>query len=201
VSTAGGSTAGPSTSGSASPQGTPSASSTTARGLAGAKSLASCRAKVRAADKVLAEAKIGVTHWATHVQAQTDANHGKITVGQMNGTFKATRLAGPADQSRYHKALVRYRDLKGSCQPVRGADSSVAASLAKCADRARAQRPVLAAAANGMADWRSHLAAMQRSRMTHVHDAQGVWLRAWRAAPPHIRAYEKAVQHFDAPSC
>lgn len=201
VSTAGGSTAEASASASPSPQSTPTATSTAAGSPAGAKSLASCRAKVRAADKVLAEAKIGVTHWAAHVQAQTDANSDKITVGQMNGKFKVTRLEGPADQSRYRKALTAYEDLKGSCKPVSGADSSVAASLGKCADRAQAQRPVLAAAAVGMADWRSHLAAMQRSRMTHVDDAEGVWLRAWRAAPPHIRAYQKAVAHFDAPSC
>jgi hypothetical protein len=156
---------------------------------------------VRAADKVLAEAKIGIKHWATHVQAQTDANNSKISVGQMNAKFKVTRLAGPADQSRYRKALATYQEQKGSCQRVAGAAASVAASLAKCDDRARAQRPVLAAAADGMADWRSHLAAMQRSRMTHVAHPEAVWLRAWRAAPPHIRAYDKAVANFDAPRC
>jgi hypothetical protein len=201
VSTAANSTAAPSGSSSASPQSTPTASGTAASSAAGTKALESCRAKVQAADKVLAEAKIGITHWAAHVQAQTDANNDKISVGQMNGKFKETRLEGPADQSRYRKALAGYDDLKGSCKPVSGADSSVAASLGKCADRAAAQRPVLAAAADGMADWRSHLAAMQRSRMTHVPDAEGVWLRAWRAAPPHIRAYQKAVKNFDAPSC
>jgi hypothetical protein len=201
VSTAGGSTGGPSNSASASPQSTPTASSTAAGSPAGVKALASCRAKVRAADQVLAQAKTGITHWAAHVQAQTDANKKKISDAQMTGKFKVTRLEGPADQRRYRKALTTYQNLKGSCRPVSGAGSSVAASLAKCSDRAQAQRPVLAAAADGMADWRSHLAAMRRSRMTHVPDAEGVWLRAWRAAPPHIRAYQKAVQHFDAPTC
>ena len=60
---------------------------------------------------------------------------------------------------------------------------------------------MLAAAADGMADWKSHLAAMQRNAEDHVRNAQGVWLRAWRAAPPHIKAYKKAAADFDAPKC
>ena len=60
---------------------------------------------------------------------------------------------------------------------------------------------MMAAGADGMADWKSHVAAMQRNAETHVRNAQGVWLAAWRAAPPHIKAYKKAAADFDAPKC
>ena len=60
---------------------------------------------------------------------------------------------------------------------------------------------MLAAADDVMRDWRNHLADMQRSRETHVKNAQGVWIRAYRAAPPNINAYEKAIENFDAPRC
>ncbi|HEY5820541.1 MAG TPA: hypothetical protein VIT20_01105 [Propionibacteriaceae bacterium] len=164
--------------------------------------LVGCQFKVRAADKVLEQARTGVLHWATHVQAQTDANSSKITVTAMKGKFTKTRLAGPADQKRYADALSAYSKLDGSCNSVKGADSATDDALADCKDRAEDQKPVLAAAANGMKDWRTHLAAMQRSKEGHVDDAQGVWIAAWRAAPPHINAYKKAAKDFeDAPSC
>ena len=119
----------------------------------------------------------------------------------MGALFKKTRLAGPADQQRYRDALSKYEDLNGSCDKVKGATASVAEKLSNCRDRAKAQKPVLAAAADGMADWKSHLAAMQRNATTHVPHAESVWLRAWRAAPPHIEAYKKAAADFDAPKC
>jgi hypothetical protein len=163
--------------------------------------LTACQKKVRQGDRVLKQAKTGVGHWATHVQAQTDADNSRITVAEMAGTFKSTRLAGPADQKRYADALFDYRKLKGSCRAVKGAPKAVAAALAKCAQRAREQQPVMTAAAAAMKDWRSHLAAMQRSSEGHVANAEEVWLRAWRAAPPHIKAYKKAAAAFDAPAC
>ena len=52
-----------------------------------------------------------------------------------------------------------------------------------------------------MGDWKSHLADMQRSREVHVDNAQQVWLEAYRAAPPNINAYEKALRRFDPPRC
>ncbi len=193
------STAQPTSTGS--PSSKPSASPTKTAKPVGAKALKACQRKVRAADDVLAAAKVGVRHWAIHVQAQTDANAARITPKAMNALFKETRLAGPADHQRYGDALDTYEDLNGSCDKVEGASAKVADKLSDCRDRARAQKPVLAAAADGMADWKSHLAAMQRNAESHVRDAQGVWLRAWRAAPPHIKAYKKAAADFDAPKC
>lgn len=177
----------------------PQPSASSARQAASA--LSACQLKVRQADRVLQEAKTGIGHWAEHVQAQTDANADVISVEKMDGTFKQTRLAGPADQKRYADALSDYRELKGSCQPVKGAPESDAQSLADCAQRSQAQQPVLAAAAAGMKDWRSHLAAMQRSREGHVENAEEIWLKAWRAAPPHINAYQNAAANLDAPTC
>ncbi len=165
------------------------------------KALKACQSRVRAADDVLAAGKTGTLHWAAHVQAQTDANKSKITVTEMKARFKESRLAGPADQQRYADALSTYKDLSGSCGKVKGAEDKVAGKLADCNERAKAQKPLLAATANGMADWKSHLAAMQRSSEGHVANAQGVWLRAWRAAPPHINAYKQAAADFHAPNC
>ena len=163
--------------------------------------MTACQRKVDAADKVLSAARTGVLHWATHVQAETDADAGKISTSLMQARFAKTRVAGPGDQSRYAKARSEYQKLDGSCAKVKGASASVAGKLADCRERADAQKPVLAAAANGMADWKNHLAAMQRSREGHVRNAQGVWLEAWRAAPPHINAYKKAYANFRAPKC
>jgi cytoskeletal protein RodZ len=168
---------------------------------AGGKVLTDCRASVRAADRTVAAAEVGLKHWSEHVQAQTDANVGKITATKMDGVFKRTRLAGPDDQKRYHDAVKAADNLSGSCQAPAGASASVKQKLSDCAARSKAQQPLLKAAKDGMDDWKSHLAAMQRSRMGHVHDAQGVWIRAWRAAPPHIKAFKKLDQSFDAPSC
>jgi hypothetical protein len=167
----------------------------------GTSELKGCRAKVEAADTVLAAADEGVGHWSEHVQAQTDANAGDISPDKMDAIFKRTRLAGPDDVTAYSDAKKSYADASGSCAPVTGASTKISDDLSACHERSEAQQPVLEAAADGMADWKSHLAAMQRSRMGHVHDAEGVWIKAWRAAPPHIKAYQKAVKNFDAPHC
>jgi hypothetical protein len=83
---------------------TPSPASATAK-----KALEACQAKVSAADEVLKQGKIGVLHWATHVQAQRDNLDDKITVEQMKARFKKTRLKGPDDLKRYDDA----------CRPTR----------------------------------------------------------------------------------
>ena len=41
-----------------------------------------------------------------------------------------------------------------------------------------------------MRDWKNHLADMQRSRETHVKNAQGVWLRAYGRLPRNQRVRE-----------
>lgn len=154
------------------------------------------------ADDLLAAEKAGVGHWAEHVQAQTAANADRITVDEMNAIFTRTRLAGRDDQDRYDEAVTGYADADGSCAAVAGASQQDAAALARCRDRFDEQQPVLQAGDAAMADWRSHLAAMTRSRTHHLDDAEEIWINAWRAAPPHLRAYENAIATFrDAPDC
>jgi hypothetical protein len=165
------------------------------------QALEACQEKVSAAEKVIKEAETGVGHWAGHVQSQRLADEGKIDIDEMKARFKATRLKGPADQKRYHDAVTAYEKQDGSCSEVEDAPKAIAASLEKCANKSSDQKPVMSAGAKGMKDWASHLAAMQRNKMGHVSDPQGVWLRAYRAAPTNINAFHKAMDNYDPPNC
>ena len=166
------------------------------------RAMKACQQRVQAADEVLAQAKTGIDHWSTHVGAQRDADKGEISPEKQKSIFKATRLKGSADQKRYAEAQRAYdRVRNASCGKAAGADAKVAAALASCQERARAQGAVMKAAAGAMGDWKSHLAAMQRSREFHVDNAQQVWLDAYRAAPKNLNAYARAVQAFDPPGC
>lgn len=165
------------------------------------RAMADCRDRVRAADRVLEAAEPGIAHWAAHVDAEGRAEAGKITADEQKNIFMRTRLAGPTDQQRYTKAINAHRKIKASCGKVEDADATIRTVMAKCQKRSKAQQPVLEAAADAMKDWKNHLADMQRSRQVHVQNAQVIWLKAYRAAPPHIKAYDKAVDRFDAPHC
>jgi hypothetical protein len=165
------------------------------------RALAACQAGVRARDDVIEAASTGVGHWSEHVQAQADVYAGKISTEAMDDIFKRTRLAGPDDVRRYEEAVSTSQDSSTDCEPISGAPTEISDQLESCQQRSEAQQPVLKAGADGMDDWKSHLADMRRSRMHHVDDAQGVWLRAWRAAPGHIKAYQQASEEFDAPKC
>jgi hypothetical protein len=150
------------------------------------------------------EGKTGVLHWAEHIRAQKDNLAGKATVEDMKARFKKTRLKGPGDLNRYNRALSTYVDLKGSCGKVAGANSAVAASLKKCNQRARAQRPVLEATAAGMKDWKAHQKFMQRNAQHEAgspSEAQATWLKQYYAAPKNISAFKKATKNFEAPRC
>ena len=187
-----------------SPSPSPKASSTTKPANAAAKALDACRQKVKAADKVRKEGKIGVLHWAEHVQAQKDYLNGKASTEEMKARFKKTRLKGPADLRRYDDALSTYKDLEGSCAKVKGAESEVAATLAKCQKRSEAQKPLMEATAAGMKDWKNHQKFMQRNALHREGTpsaAQTSWLSQYRAAPKNINAFKKADRNFDAPSC
>jgi hypothetical protein len=168
------------------------------------QALEACQAKVRAADEVIKQGTTGVEHWAGHIQAQKDGNAGKISPEQMKARFKATRLKGPGDLTRYDDARSAYKDLEGSCEPVDGADSAVAASLVACEERSNAQEPLMAATAAGMKDWKSHLTFMQRNALHQAGtpgQALDTWLKQYDAAPKNINAFKKATAKFDAPSC
>ena len=166
-----------------------------------AAALKACRAKVQAADKVMAAGRNGMRHWSQHVQAQTDAFAGRITIKKMDDIFDRTMKAGDEDEARYTEAIKDHEHLDGSCGAVGGAPAEISSQLARCAKRGRAQRLVLAAAADGMADWTKHLGDMRRSKQGKIHNPQKKWLKTWRAAPPHIKAHKKAVSRFSAPEC
>jgi hypothetical protein len=163
--------------------------------------LKACRANVDAADKVLAVGKDGMRHWSEHIQAQTDANAEEITLAEMDAIFDRTMKAGHHDETRWADAIQAHQETSGSCQDVPGAPTEVANQLARCAERRRAQEPVLSAAHDGMADWTKHLGEMRRSLKGKIHNPQKKWLQTWRAAPPHINAYKQAVGRFSAPDC
>ena len=175
---------------------------TTAASSAALKALDACRNRVQAADEVLKQARTGVLHWSAHVDAERRAAEGDITPADRQRIFKETRLQGPGDQKRYAAALRAYGDAKdATCGKTKGADAKVAVALAKCGRRSSAQATVMAAAAPAMGDWKQHLADMQRTRELHNADAQQVWIEAYKAAPPNINAYVKAVRNFKAPTC
>jgi hypothetical protein len=185
-----------------SPSPSPTTSPTT--NTAAAKALEACQERVRAADAVLNVGKIGVSHWATHVQAQADNFDGKINVEEMRARFKKTRLKGPGDLKRYNEAVATYEDLEGSCAKVKGAAVAVAASLKKCNERSKAQQAVLEATAGGMKDWKAHQKLMQANAAHQAGtptEAQAAWLKQYRAAPKNISKFKKATKNFEAPRC
>jgi hypothetical protein len=168
------------------------------------EALAACQAKVQAADEVIEQGKTGVEHWAEHIQAQKDNIDGKATVDEMKARFKATRLAGPEDLKRYNDAKAAYEDLDGSCGEVEGADTDVAAALADCSERSKAQKPLMAATADGMKDWKNHLAFMARNAIHEAgtpKEAAATWWRQYTAAPKNINAFKEATENFEAPDC
>jgi hypothetical protein len=182
----------------------PSPTTSATADAAAAKALEACQQRVRAADAVLKQGKIGVLHWTAHVQAQTDNFDGKIDVEEMRARFKKTRVKGPADLKRYNEALSTYEDLEGSCSKVRAADTAVAASLKKCNERSKAQKPLLEATADGMKDWKAHQKQMQANvehQAGSPSQAQAAWLKQYRAAPKNINAFKKATKNFEAPRC
>lgn len=200
--TTGPSTSGPSATESASaespePSATaaPSASAAAA-GADWAAVVADCQQRVKSRDTVIARAATGIDHWSQHVQAQTDANAGRISVAGMKKSFMRTRLLGPSDVASYRGALDLAAARSGSCATPADAPAKVAATLAGCSARIAAQKPVLVAGSRGMHDWDSHLAAMRRNKMHHVDNAQQIWIAAWRAAPDHIKDFDKAAATY-----
>jgi hypothetical protein len=183
----------------------PSPSVTTDPASAAAqKAFEACQAKVQAADEVIKQGKTGVEHWAGHIQAQKDGNAGKITPEEMKARFKATRLKGPGDLERYNDALSAYKDLDGSCGEQEAADSVVAAALADCNTRSKAQKPLMSATDAAMDDWKGHLTFMQRNALHQAgtpSEALQTWLDQYNAAPKNLNAFKKATDSFEAPSC
>jgi hypothetical protein len=161
-----------------------------------------CAADVSRAEKVVAAAGDGVSSWNSHVQARTDMLNGRMSVSEMDDMWERTRLAGPVGQQRFRDALDSY-DAKSSCDDLRSSSQAGQAS-AGCVARFDTAAKAVDAAEAAMKDWKSHLdnmAAYAAGEMTR-DEAQTRWVRAWRDAPVHIKAYEKAREALsDAPPC
>ena len=173
----------------------------TEKGTDAAAALAACRAGVDAGNKVMAAAAVGMRHWSDHVDAQTDANAGRISVGRMNEIFTRTRLLGPDDEKKYADAVAAHEAHSADCETSDEMPADLADQMERCAERKQAQQPVLQTAEAGMTDWMRHQDQMRASRAGHSAHPQRTWLRTWRAAPPKIEAYERAVADFEAPDC
>jgi hypothetical protein len=184
----------------AAPSRTPSPTATE-KGTDAAAVLAACQARVDAGDKLMAAAAVGMRHWSDHVQAQTDANAGRISARRMDRIFTRTRRLGPDDERKYRDAVAAHEGQSAGCEPSDGAPPDVADRLERCVQREQAQQPVLQTAGAGMTDWIRHQDQMRASRAGHAAHPQRTWLRTWRAAPPKIEAYEQAVADFEAPDC
>lgn len=186
------------------PTETPAAGSSASGGAGDVQSvLSNCQTLAAAQDAVLDEAATGIGHWDEHIQAQTDAFDGKIDADELGAIFARTRLAGPDDQKRYAKVLKAKNKTTATCSSETiSADQAADLAISQCLARVALQQKSLTAAADAMGDWRQHLKDMQRSRHEHVPEAQEIWLAAWRAAPPHLKAWDKASDRMDAaPTC
>lgn len=167
-------------------------------------SLQQCRTRTKAADAVFDRAKTGVDHWSEHVQAQNDADAGRITATQMQAIFKRTRLAGPDDVSAYKKVTTAYTSVDKTCSDdeTTADQSNLAEQLNACRSRDATLTKAMTTADAAMADWTDHLAAMKRSAGGHVHNAQDIWIAAKDAAPPNLNAFDKARRMVaKAPTC
>ncbi len=165
--------------------------------------LRACAREITAAQKVVSAAKPGVAHWHQHVQARTDMLEGRMSVSKMDAMWKATRLAGPADQRRFRGAMDSYHP-SPACTHLGSVPAADKKAAADCRVRYRRAQTAVDAAKAAMADWRSHLndmAAFAAGKVS-TQQAQDNWVEAWSSAPPHIKAYEKARTALnDAPSC
>jgi cytoskeletal protein RodZ len=167
-------------------------------GAAATTAMRACATEVSRAAAVVSAAAQGVTDWSSHVQARTDMLQGRISVDAMDAIWKRTRLAGPADQTRFKAARSDYHST-AHCAHLGGGSAAAA-----CVARSKAATSAVAAAEAAMHDWESHLAnmAMYANHQMSSVMAQTKWVSAWRNAPTHIDAYRSARAALDdAPAC
>jgi hypothetical protein len=165
-----------------------------------------CRDSTAAAQAAVDAARIGVDHWAAHVQARTDLLAGKITEDEMRAIWKATRLAGPNDVAALTKAVAAYEPQADACGQVERstAPSDRAARVEHCLQRHEAAQAVVDAGRAAVGDWESHLEAMARFKAGDFDaaHAQHLWVQAWEKAPVNINAFRTADQALQkAPAC
>lgn len=155
--------------------------------------LSACVRELAAADAVIAAARIGVGHWAEHVQSRADLLAGNKPKAEVSAIWKRTRQAGPADLQRYEAAVAALARFNGSCSAVSASTSEPEVAEA-CKRRAQVVAGTLAAARAAMGDWRSHQAAMAAHKAGDFDaaHAQMMWVAAWTAAPANLEAFKAA---------
>lgn len=162
--------------------------------------LSSCREQVDRADAAIGAGRTGIDHWNRHVQAQTDALAGRISGGQLATILRETREPGDHDVSAWLAARNAWKDDPTACSGVTGASPADAAALGSCGRRLNALRAALPPAAAAMKDWEHHLSSMTLDEQ--LGEANQEWLAAWKTAPDHIQAWQKADEKLGgAPAC
>ncbi|WP_410790440.1 hypothetical protein [Kribbella sp. C-35] len=155
---------------------------------AGEDAMSGCARELAAAENVLAAARVGIGHWAEHVQARTELLAG--IKPKVSAIWKGTRLAGPADLQRYDDDAKVLATLSGVCSAV----TATSSELSVCKRRAQVVGDALATGRAAMGDWRSHQAAMAAHKAGDFDaaHAQTLWVAAWTAAPKNINAFKAA---------
>lgn len=170
--------------------------------LAQADPVTACIAEVQAADAEVAAAAVGIGHWAEHIKARTDLLSGAQPKEVTKAIWKRTREAGPADLTRYDRAVAEHKRSTGACdRAVKDGDGQ---QLATCLQRLRVLQNAVTTGAAGMADWRAHQAAMAAHKAGEIDaaHAQTMWVAAWAAAPKNINAFKTASAAVaTAPAC
>jgi hypothetical protein len=165
--------------------------------------LAACVAEVAAADAEVGAARVGIGHWIEHIQARTDLLSGAKSEEVTKAIWKRTREAGPADLSRYQRAVAEHAQRSGACGRA-AKSSSASPQLSACQLRLRVLNQAVAAGAAGMGDWKAHQDAMAAHKAREIDSAhaQTLWVAAWAAAPKNINAFKAAdAETRTAPAC
>jgi len=174
---------------------TPSATSSTS-GSALEDSLVACRDAVAAADAALIEARTGVDHWATHVQARVDFEAGLVDEATQKQRWADTRVLGPGDQARFAAADAVFQPHAGACAEVNLAAESTAlgTSVQACQQRAAALAAAIEAGRAAMTNWSNHLADMKARVDGAIDSTEGGdrWDHAFHLAPGNINAFRQA---------
>lgn len=180
----------PSGSPSASPSGSPANSAAGAGAGAGSSAEVAaawrrCDQEMRAATATVAAGQVAATHWSRHIGAQVRFDRGEITAEQAKAIWKASKLPGPQDLSRFTAARTGYERVRGACEAVPAAETGRKA----CAERSARARAAVAAATRVVDDWAEHQKMMaQQDHSTTAYLAR--WAGMVRAAPVNLDAFQ-----------
>ena len=168
-----------------------------------AATVAACRARIAAAEQLVAAARPGVQNWSEHIRARASLLAGRTTRTEATQVWTRTRLAGPRDIQRFEAAVLvfnRHSRANSQCGVAGDANRLTAAC------RTRADRAVreVGAVRRVMDDWEHHLHDMAALRRGDVDAsvAQARWEQAWRTGLANLDALRRAEAAVrSAPAC